>query len=480
MRRRLFWSMVAVAAVVLTLGGLAAALLIERSVDRSTRAEFERQAEATARLIENVDDFRTGGPGRGQTPGRLFSQRAVLPGLLAIVEAVGGHEFVEAIYQGPDGRVVELLDDPVLVDQIPDLAALPARSRMQFDATVDGGEVLALAVSVPVDAPRGGEDGRLVVVIGTNLDLVPWSSILVRFGWALALGVALAALLAGWISSWLVRRLRSLRAAATSLAEGDLGARVEVEGDDEVTELAVAFNDMAAGLEGARRREREFLADISHDLRTPLTTITGYAEALDEGRVDEGDLRRVGGVIDREAGRLSRLVEDLMTLSRIEAREFTLRPEPVDLAGHLQGILDTYEGKAETTGVTLDGDLASLPEATVDPDRIAQIVGNLLENALRYTPDGGTVTLSLEPAGKGRARISVADTGPGIAPDDVEHIFERLYVAQRYRARRPTGSGLGLAIVQELAVAMGGHAGVESEVDRGTTVSVTIPVAAAG
>ncbi|HSG79506.1 MAG TPA: HAMP domain-containing sensor histidine kinase [Acidimicrobiia bacterium] len=479
MRRRLFWSLVAVAMVVLTVGGVAAAVLINRSVDRSIRTEFARQAEATARLIESVEGFRGGpqgqGPGRGQ---QIISPQRTLAGLLAIVEAVGGHEYVEAAYVSDNGTVTPLLAEPVLIDQVPDLARL--RGRYQFDATGDGGEVAALAVPVDVgQANEEGERGRVVVVIGTNLDLVPWTDVLLRFGWAIALGVVLAALIAARLSIWLASRLQGLRAASVQLAGGDLSARVPIEGHDEVTEVAVAFNEMAEGLEGARRREREFLANISHDLRTPLTTIAGYAEAIHEGLVPDGELERVGGVIDRESNRLSRLVEDLMHLSRIEAREFTLRFETVDLTGHLQGIVDAYTGKAESSGIALVSDLALLPEAEVDPDRVAQMVGNLIDNALRYTPDGGTVTVSLEARAGGVATIAVADTGPGIAAEDLPHIFERLYVAQRYRATRPTGSGLGLAIVQQLAVAMGGRAEVRSEIGVGTTVSVTVPVAPA-
>ena len=480
MRRRLFLSLVAVAAVVLTVGGLAAAVLINRSVDRSVRTEFERQAEATARLIEGVEGFRLGPRGPGQGTGRpnVLNPQRTLASLLAVVQSVGGHEYVEAVYMDREGAVTALIDEPVLVGQVPNIASL--RGRYQFDASIDGGEVAALAVAVPVGQAGTAEAGQVVVVIGTTLDLVPWTDVLLRFGWALALGAALAALIAGWLSSWLVRRLEGLSNASRRLAGGDLSARVEVAGNDEVTEVAVAFNDMAEGLEGARRREREFLANISHDLRTPLTTITGYAEAIHEGLVPEGELPRIGGVIDRESNRLTRLVDNLMLLSRIEAREFSLRPEPVDLAGHLQGILDAYKGKAETSGVTLRADLVSMPTVDVDPDRISQIVGNLLENAVRYTPDGGSVTLSLSEAASAMARISVADTGPGIAADDLPHIFERLYVAQRYRATRPTGSGLGLSIVQQLADAMGGRAFVESEVGVGTTVSVTIPARSAG
>ncbi|HUU60892.1 MAG TPA: HAMP domain-containing sensor histidine kinase, partial [Acidimicrobiia bacterium] len=218
---------------------------------------------------------------------------------------------------------------------------------------------------------------------------------------------------------------------------------------------------------------------VGHDLRTPLTTIAGYAEALEEGKVAPDELSRVSGVIHRESGRLSRLLEDLMLLSRLEAGEFQLRPEQVDLARHLGGSVEAYRGRAEAAGVRLEGDLGAAPPMTVDPDRIDQMVGNLVENALRYTPQGGTVRLLLRREEAG-VRISVSDTGPGIEAVDLPHIFERLYVAQRYRPARPEGSGLGLAIVKELAEAMGGTTGVVSEPGRGTTVSVTLPLVSPG
>jgi len=316
----------------------------------------------------------------------------------------------------------------------------------------------------------------VVVVIGTDLELVPWRPVVARLLWAVGLGVLLAALLAGWLSRFLGRRLEGLDSAARRLAEGDLSARVEVEGSDEIAEVGLAFNEMAGQLEEARVRERGFLAAVGHDLRTPLTTIAGYAEALEEGKVAPEELPRVSRVIHRESGRLSRLLEDLMLLSRLEAGEFQLRLEQVELARHLGGSAEAYRGRADEAGVNLEADLGEVPPMALDPDRIDQMVGNLVENALRYTPQGGTVRLILRKEAAG-VRISVSDTGPGIEAADLPHIFERLYVAQRYRPARPEGSGLGLAIVKELAEAMGGTAGVASELGRGTTVTVTLPLA---
>ena len=461
MRRRFFWAMVIVAVVTLTAGGFAAALLVNRSVDSSQRAEFSRQAEATARLIQDeLDAVREG----TDTAAALTKS---LGDVLAIVGAVGGHDYVEATLVTRRGELSALGDGAVLVSQVPRITEL--RRPLQFDAEVDGTTVAALAQ--PVDI---GPRGTVVVVIGTSLELVPWRDLFVRFAWALGVGALLASLLAGWLSRRVGSRLDDLSTASRHFADGDLDARVVVRGDDEVAEVGVAFNEMASELQDARRREREFLVSVGHDLRTPLTTITGYAEAIEEGKVLDDDMARVASVLGRESDRLRRLVEDLMLLSRIEASEFSLRPEPVDLAGHLKGVLESFRGRSEEARVVLEADLDDVGTVYVDADRIAQVVGNLMENALRYTPEAGSVRLGLG-ARHGLVRIEVADTGPGIEAEDVPHIFERLYVTQRYRPVRPEGSGLGLSIVSELVRAMGGRTEVSSAVGRGTTIAVVLP-----
>jgi len=462
MRRRFFWGMVLVAVVTLSVGGFAAAVLVDRSVDRSVRDEFARQAAATARLVESqFNAAREGDTGIDRPSAEALGE------ILAIVALVGGHDFVEAALITQRGVVTPLSDDPRLLGQVPDPTGVTG--PVFFDAAVEGARVTALAQRL-----RIGDRGSILVVIGTNLEVVPWSDVVLRFLWALALGMVLAALLAGLLSGRVGRRLEELRAASRRIADGDLDARVRLSGSDEVTEVGVAFNEMAADLEEARRREREFLVSVSHDLRTPLTTIAGYAEAMDEGRVTTEEIPRVSTVLNREAERLGRLVEDLMLLSRIEAREFSLRPEPVDLAGHLKGVLEGFRGRAESARVDLTADLEDVGDVLVDPDRVDQVVGNLLENALRYTPEAGRVRLALAGAGEA-VRITVADTGPGIEQADIPHIFERLYVAQHYRPVRPEGSGLGLSIVRELVDAMGGRTDVESAPGEGTRITVTIP-----
>jgi two-component system sensor histidine kinase BaeS len=456
--------MVSVAVITVVVGGVTAAFLVDREVDRSVRAEFRRQAEATAALVDaGLREEPGPGPPGPRAPLRNLGQ------LLAVVSAVGGHDYVEAAVIGERGTVTVLGDGTgTLIDQVPGGAARVERP-VEFEAEMDGASVAAFATPVPLP-----ERGTVLVVFGTDVELVPWGAVAVRMLFAVGLGVLLASVLAGSLSRFLARRLEGLGVAAGRLASGDLTARAPVEGDDEVTGVALAFNDMAEQLEESRRREREFLVSVSHDLRTPLTTISGYAEAIDEGVVRGDELSRVAGVLHRESGRLQRLVEDLMLLSRIEAREFSLRLEEVDLAGHLGGVVEAFRGRAAAADIKLVAELPAVPPAHVDPDRVAQVVGNLLENALRYTPEGGAVRLSLS-SDDGWARISVTDSGPGIDEADLPRIFERLYVAQRYRAVRPEGSGLGLSIVRELAAAMGGRTEVESTVGAGTTVTVVLP-----
>ncbi len=450
--------MVAVAVVTLLIGGVTASVLVARSVAESERAEFFRQAAATGRLIQTSLERNADQP--------AARQLAQLEAVRSVAEAIGGHDFLEAVVVTRQGELV-LPDDARLVPALPPVSDLP--SREAFDVDVAGESVTALALPIQI-----GEGRRAAVIVGRTDPLVPWRVVFGRFLIAVAAAVVLAALLAVALSRPLGRRLKGLAGAARAIAAGDLSARAPERGRDEVAEVARSFNDMAEQLEAARRRERDFLMSVSHDLRTPLTTIRGYAEGLADDAIATDDLARVGSVLHVQADRLSRLVDDLVLLSRLEARQFTLRREPVDLAAHLKEVAESMRGRADGARVRLLTEIAPVGAVVVDPDRVAQVAGNLLENALRYTPEGGAVTLRVG-GSDGRTWFEVADTGPGIDPADLPRVFERLYVAQRYRPVRPEGSGLGLTIVKELVDAMGGTVDVTSAPGRGTTVRVTLP-----
>jgi two-component system sensor histidine kinase BaeS len=292
-----------------------------------------------------------------------------------------------------------------------------------------------------------------------------------RLFWIGASGVALIIVL-GLLGAWLlsrsvVRPVRRLALASGRLAEGEAGVTVTPQGPKELRELAVSFNDMNAKLTKAQETEQAFLLSVSHELKTPLTSIRGYAEGIGDGTVnaDEG-----AEVIGAESSRLERLVGDLLESGRMRKAAFTVRREPVDLATVAADVARRYEVTARDAGLTLLLSTEAGGGAFADHDRVLQVVSNLVENAIRCTPAPGTVTISTAPGS-----ITVADTGRGLTSDDLPRAFERFYLYSRYGTDRPVGTGLGLAIVKELTEAMGGTVSVSSAVGVGTAFSVTLP-----
>jgi two-component system sensor histidine kinase BaeS len=314
----------------------------------------------------------------------------------------------------------------------------------------------------------------MLIAIGRSEPLLATNILTRPLLFSLGIGAILAGVLASWVAAQVGRRLQRLEDASRAIADGDFAVRAPTHGSDDVARLGDAFNNMATQLEAGQRRERDFLMSVGHDLRTPLTTLRGYAEALDAGQIGEEDLARVGSVLHRQTDLLSRLIDDLTLLARLEAREFTLRPEAVELTALINGLVEEIRSDAVEMRVSLSTELEEVGTVFVDPDRIGQILGNLLSNALRYTPEKGTVVVGLRARGE-TVTMTVSDSGPGIDPDDLPRVFERLYVAQRYRPIRPEGSGLGLSIVKELSTALGGSVAVDSGLGAGTVVTVNIP-----
>jgi len=298
----------------------------------------------------------------------------------------------------------------------------------------------------------------------------------VIYGAAAAIAIAVLAgiLLARTIS----RPVRELTAATQAVASGDLGHQVSVHGDDELGKLAISFNQMSADLAQSSSLRRQMTADIAHELRTPLSVIMGYTEALADDKLP--GTPDTFAIMHDEAQHLSRLVEDLRTLSLADAGELPLTLDDVMPAGLLERAALAYRPQAEAQGVTLELDVAQdMPQIKVDADRLAQIIGNLVSNALRYTPAGGTIQLTGEYVEEtGEVRLSVADTGAGIAPEDLPHVFERFYRGDKSRHRMEShASGLGLAIAKSLVEAHGGRMTVASEAGEGAMFTVALPAA---
>jgi two-component system OmpR family sensor kinase/two-component system sensor histidine kinase BaeS len=294
----------------------------------------------------------------------------------------------------------------------------------------------------------------------------------------LSAALALAAILLGlatFFSSRLSRPLRRLTQAAQTVAAGDLQVRVGSGTVREIEELAQAFNTMTEALVRADQQRRQLTADVAHELRTPLSIIRGRLEGMQDG-VYAATPEQIGVLLDKTA-LLERLIEDLRLLALADAGQLPLYPEPFDPALLLHDVARSFGPSAEAGGVALRVAADDLPDLEADPQRIAQVLGNLVSNALRYTPPGGTITLR---AGWADAHLTavalaVSDTGCGIAPEDLPHIFERFWRADRARARGSGGAGLGLVIARRLIEAHGGQIAAQSTPGQGTTFTCTLP-----
>ena len=256
--------------------------------------------------------------------------------------------------------------------------------------------------------------------------------------------------------------------AAESVEAGNYGVRVRARGPRELRSLASAFNSMSGRLESSERERRRLLADVTHELRTPLTVMQGNLEALLDG-VYPADAEHVQPILE-ETRVLSRLVDDLRTLSVAEAGALTLHRESTDIGRLVVDTVASFRAQADRAGVSLTTAVDGIPSLDVDPLRLREVLSNLLSNALRYTPSGGRVDVAAS-ALQGRVAISVHDTGPGIAPDDLPHVFERFYKSEESR-----GAGLGLAIAKSLVVAQGGEIEATSTLGQGTEMRFTLPL----
>jgi two-component system sensor histidine kinase BaeS len=292
-----------------------------------------------------------------------------------------------------------------------------------------------------------------------------------------SLGATAISLLLGLFLAWtLIRPLRELTAATRDVADGDLERQVPVRSKDELGELSQSFNQMNSKLKESRDLRRKMTADIAHELRTPLSLILGHTEALNEGKLPPTS--ETFYVIYDEAKRLSLLVEDLRTLSLSEAGELSLMQLAVQPSLLVKRGIKAYSQKARALNISLRAEIQRrLPSINVDPDRMAQVNGNLLDNSLHYTPSGGKVELAVLAVPEG-VEFRVRDTGAGIPKADLPYIFNRFYRAEKSRNRRESGSGLGLAIAKSIVEAHGGRIWAESEPSQGTTIFFVIPITA--
>lgn len=279
----------------------------------------------------------------------------------------------------------------------------------------------------------------------------------------------LAALLAGFaLSRRATAPARELTRAARAVAAGERSRRVDVDSQDELGEMARAFNTMADTIEEEDRLRRAFAAEVAHELRTPLTILRTQIEGLQDGVVEPSSPALAS--LHEESLRLARLVEDLETLASADAAGFSLSRTRTDLRGAIEDTVREFAGPYQADGVDLSADLEDV-EIVADATRVRQVVANLLSNALKFTPEGGAVRLTLRRDGD-EAVVTVSDTGSGISPDELPRVFDRFF---RGRSARARGSGIGLTVVRELVLAHGGDIRAASEPGRGATFTVRLP-----
>jgi signal transduction histidine kinase len=285
-----------------------------------------------------------------------------------------------------------------------------------------------------------------------------------------------------FISSALTDRIDQVKGAADSLADGNLDTRVTVNGNDEVAALGQAFNEMASRLQAAQDKQRELeqarkdlIAWASHDLQTPLASIRAILEALADGVVDEPDMvKRYLATAQRDVRSLSSLIDDLFQMAQLDAGGLQLNREPASLADLVSDTLESFSELASRQRVTLSGRVApEVDPVLIDTQRIGRVLSNLVGNALRHTPAGGQVTLEAQRTGQ-TVEVTVQDSGEGIRPEDIPHIFERFYRGEKSRSRATGGAGLGLAIAQGIVRAHGGEIRVEN--DSGARFIFTLPL----
>lgn len=363
------------------------------------------------------------------------------------------------------GQRVVLADanSQVIADSDNKLAGKPVGPRWAPPRAVisDEGQLLA---AVYLDPLAGRPDPAAAFIQAVNRSVL--------FG-ALAAGIA-AVVVTLAISGRILRPVGQLTEAAEKMSHGDLSVRVPVESEDELGQLAVAFNSMAGNIEQQEQLRRNMVGDVAHELRTPLTNLRGYLEAVRDGLISP-DNALVDNLYE-ETMLLNRLVADLHELAQAEAGQLALVRTPAPLADVVGQAVEILRPQAVAKGVALSVDVpGGLPEVDIDRERIGQVLRNLLNNALAHTPADGEIGVSAVRE-NGAVWVSVCDTGEGISPEDLPHVFDRFYRADRSRARLTGGYGLGLAIVRQLVLAHGGTITVKSEVGRGSTFRFSVPV----
>jgi signal transduction histidine kinase len=438
--------------------------LVRSQTVADEKADLTSKATAIARLMTEDAEAAVQTAGEYKpTPARILA-----------LEAIAG-KGATLVYQGANLNPSAAADagglERVVLEQV-DLDRLDAGRVQEFEADVPGSGAHAIGAAAAIQI--SGEPVGAAVLLREQSELVSvWRRFANRVLIAALIGLAFAMIVAVVFTRRAMRPLKRLQTAAIDVGRGDLDTRVEPSGMEEIDALATAFNTMVREIQHRETVTRDFLMRVTHDLRTPLTAIRGHTQALSDGVVPPEAIPRSLSAIDDESMRLDALVTDLLDLAKLEARRFRLDLSAVDSNELVDRAFHAFTGEAARRGMVYERSLLPLPNLYTDESRVRQIVGNLIDNALRWTPDGGTVRVSAHPRTGGGAVISVTDSGPGIAPDRLDEIFEPFRSENTPDGQH--GSGLGLAISRQLARALGGDLRVESRIGAGSRFTLELP-----
>lgn len=419
-------------------------------VNQSARGEIQRFWESSEEARASRMDIELG---------RHYRMGMGWVGVQPIVRQMGGLAARRVILVDPDGIVIADSEDELVGEYYEPDAPISWRVLSPMGGELLGTIYLSTESSGSPDpfSPRPLSDavGRFLI-------------------WGALLAIAVAFLFTFLMSRRILAPVKVLTETARQLGKGDFSRRVQIKDRGEIGELSQAFNSMASDLERAEQMKRNMVADIAHELRTPLSNIRGYLEAVRDGikKPDTDTIRS----LEEEASLLSRLVDDLQELSLAEAGELALVRQEEDAAALVRQVVAAVEGYVSAKGLSLTVELPDkLPPVNIDSHRIGQVLRNLLENAIAHTGAGGTITVAARQHENG-VEVAVSDTGEGIPPEDLPNIFERFYRVDKSRARATGGSGLGLTIAKRLIEAHGSSIEAYSEPGKGSRFTFTLPV----
>jgi signal transduction histidine kinase len=452
--------------IVLGFGGLA--LLAGRQIETSAREDFGETVEAQTSLIarglvEPIEEFKEGTIGQDAVAAVVDAFAAQMEAHIVLVDLTG-RPWLDSDGMPP-------LDDFLSYPEV--VSALDLRVIHEIRPDQDGTDAYFAAAPVL-------HDGEITTVVQVAKP-VSGVNVAIRQRWGVlgagVLALTLVALAASiWLSTSLTNPLTQLRNSALRLSEGDFSKRLPDNRRDEFGQLATTFNYMVGQIESMVEEQRAFAANAAHELRTPLTTIRLRSEALQQDSLDEALRRQYIVEIDREVKRLAGLVDDLILLSRIEAGRAELGSEQIDLARLAGSLVREFEPRAQAKHITLTLDApGGLPPLRASLNHLRVVFRNLLDNAVKYTPDGERITWTVR-AEAGCLRATIADTGQGIADDDLPHLFQRFYRVDKAHTRTILGTGLGLSLVRSIVELYGGEIALSSPgIGEGTTVTVRWP-----